>query len=127
MKNCKRFTGILLLVLSLLSGRNGIVSHSAAKAAEGCATCDKCAAVRPCKETAGLLAETTVTGAPQTVRLPQQNSSNGNSYGKRNQAPAQAGTGCSAIGRNRQTAPFHPARQIHPTPYGIRWLQVFRI
>lgn len=127
MKNCKRFTGILLLVLSLLSGRNGTVSYSVAKAAGGCATCDKCTAVRPCKETAGLLAETLVTGAPQAVRLPQQNSSNGNSYGKRNQAPAQAGTGCSAIGRNRQTAPFHPARQIHPTPYGIRWLQVFRI
>ncbi len=127
MKNRKRFTGILLLALFLLSGRNGAVSYSAAKAAEGCATCDECAAVRPCKETAGLIAETLVTGAPQTVRLPQQYSGNGNSYGKRNQTPVQAGTGCSAIGRNRQTAPFHPARHIHPTPYGIRWLQVFRI
>lgn len=129
MKNGKQLVGIaILLIVSLLSGRENGAFDTAVSIPQGAAaSCGNCAALRPCKETSGLLAESLFTSTPQPIRLLQQNPGNGNSYGKRNQPAVQLGTGVSASGRNRQNAPFHPIRHPNPAPFGIYWLEVFRI
>ncbi len=128
MKICKRLIGIILLIPFILAWSvDGMSYHPGTAPEWNTAFRGRCAAMRPCRDTAGLLAESTVSSAPQTIQLIQHFSGSGNFYGKHNRASEQNGTRCSTIGRNRQTAPLHPVRHMQPVPFGIRWLQVFRI